>query len=65
ISIRPYRSTLDPSAIRKELQTNKGTQFDSEVVDAFLEIERELTAQLRSSRTEKIIPFHGSIHGAN
>ncbi|MBW2307146.1 MAG: hypothetical protein JRG73_09445, partial [Deltaproteobacteria bacterium] len=63
ISDRPYRPTLDPAAIRQELQTNKGTQFDSEVVDVFLEIEREVRPQLSNIGSHKIIQFQGGTHG--
>ena len=37
-SRRPYRQPLAPEAIRQELLKHRGTQFDSDVVAAFLEI---------------------------
>jgi putative nucleotidyltransferase with HDIG domain len=38
VSDRPYRRGLSESAARAELARNAGTQFDAELVDAFLEI---------------------------
>jgi diguanylate cyclase (GGDEF)-like protein len=39
---RPYRRPLSPHRARAELQARAGTQFDHDVVEAFLELEREL-----------------------
>jgi diguanylate cyclase (GGDEF)-like protein/putative nucleotidyltransferase with HDIG domain len=41
-SRRVYRAPLDPDYARKELIGNRGTQFDTEVVDAFLACEAEI-----------------------
>ena len=38
LSNRPYRKALTYSMVRSEVELNRCTQFDSEVVDAFLEI---------------------------
>jgi diguanylate cyclase (GGDEF)-like protein len=39
---RPYRRPLSPHRARAELQARAGTQFDHDVVEAFLELDREL-----------------------
>jgi len=57
-SMRPYRQQLGHKAIINELEANKGTQFDVEVVDVFLKIlEEEFVEQLNKNRTHKIIPL--------
>lgn len=38
ISDRPYRQGMTQAAAMEELKRNKGTQFDPEIVDVFLEI---------------------------
>ncbi|SHO46082.1 sensor domain-containing diguanylate cyclase/phosphohydrolase [Anaerocolumna xylanovorans] len=38
LSDRPYRKALSMEATIKELRSNSGTQFDPEVVDAFLKV---------------------------
>lgn len=38
---RPYRDRLPAEAIRRELLANAGTQFDTDVVTAFLQVLRE------------------------
>src|SRR3990167_5966001 len=38
LSNRPYRKALTYSMVRSEVELNRCTQFDSEVVDSFLEI---------------------------
>lgn len=64
-SFRPYRLALNQAAIKREFQTNKGTQFDAEVADVFLGIlEEESTEQLENIKAHKIIPFYGA-HGAS
>jgi len=39
---RPYRRPLSPHRARAELQARAGTQFDHDVVEAFLDLDREL-----------------------
>jgi len=57
-SKRAYRAPFDPASIRNELQANKGSQFDSEVVDVFLEIlEEEAKTPLITSQSHKVVPF--------
>jgi HD-GYP domain-containing protein (c-di-GMP phosphodiesterase class II)/HAMP domain-containing protein len=57
-SKRAYRAPFDPASIRNELQANKGSQFDSEVVDVFLEIlEEEVKTPLSTSQSHKVVPF--------
>lgn len=38
ITERPYRPSIEPGAARRELELQKGTQFDPELVDLFLSI---------------------------
>lgn len=57
-SKRAYRAPFAPASIRKELQANKGSQFDSEVVDVFLDIlEEEAKTPLNTSQSHKVVPF--------
>jgi len=57
-SKRAYRAPFDPASIRNELQANKGSQFDSEVVDVFLKIlEEEAKTPLITSQSHKVVPF--------
>jgi len=52
--------------IKHELVKNKGSQFDPEVVDVFLEVlKEEGTSRLRSTLSQKIIPFQQSTHDIN
>jgi HD-GYP domain-containing protein (c-di-GMP phosphodiesterase class II) len=37
-SKRAYRTSLNPTQIRQELEKNRGTQFNVEVIDVFLRI---------------------------
>jgi HD-GYP domain-containing protein (c-di-GMP phosphodiesterase class II) len=54
-SDRPYRPAIPPEAAYRELRATAGTQFDPEVVDAFiLEIESRTTSQ--PSDSEQIDP---------
>jgi HD-GYP domain-containing protein (c-di-GMP phosphodiesterase class II) len=39
---RPYRRPFSPHRARAELQARAGTQFDHDVVEAFLELDGEL-----------------------
>jgi HD-GYP domain-containing protein (c-di-GMP phosphodiesterase class II) len=36
MSARPYRQTMSIADAMRELRTNSGTQFDPQIVDAFL-----------------------------
>ncbi|MBU2497545.1 MAG: HD domain-containing protein [Proteobacteria bacterium] len=48
-SKRAYRAPLDHAHIVEDLETNKGRQFDTEVVDVFLPILREESSTVASS----------------
>lgn len=61
-SKRAYREPLDVTSTKHELERNKGSQFDPEVVDVFLEILEEGTTQLSINQSHKIIPFHTTTH---
>jgi two-component system cell cycle response regulator len=37
---RPYQAALTPSKAREELRRGRGTQFDPDVVDLFLDLQR-------------------------
>ena len=64
-SKRAYRAPLDPTTIRNELRANKGSQFDSEVVDVFLEVlEEEAKTPLKASKSHKILPFQAITQNA-
>ena len=39
---RPYRAAMSPAQARAELERNRGTQFDPDVVDAILALTRTL-----------------------
>ncbi|MEI6310441.1 MAG: HD domain-containing phosphohydrolase, partial [bacterium] len=41
---RPFREAISPDAARRELQRSAGTQFDSSLVQLFLEVEQGSTA---------------------
>ena len=65
-SKRAYRAPLDLAAIKDELEEHKGSKFDVEVVDIFLEIlDEERATQLSATQSHKIIPFHASPHDVN
>jgi len=49
---RPYRAALDVDAAVQELQANSGTQFDPEIVEAFLEALPSLDASLAAAEIE-------------
>lgn len=38
---RPYREAMSPTEALKEIKRNSGTQFDSEIIDVFLEVWKE------------------------
>lgn len=41
-SDRPYRAGVSPEDTRKQMRTNRGTQFDPDLVDLFMKIERQI-----------------------
>ncbi len=62
-SKRAYRAPLDQAAIKGEMEKNKGSQFDSEVVDVFLKIlQEEGITLLSTTPSHKIIPFNITTH---
>lgn len=59
-SKRAYRSPLDLSEIKQELTANKGSQFDEEVVDAFIEFAvSEASTLVQMAKTGRVIPLSG------
>ena len=59
---RPYRKAMSKSNSIEELRRNAGTQFDPEVVEAFLRIDIESSCNIREN-TEKVFvltPDYGS-----
>ncbi|AOY57561.1 hypothetical protein B2D07_03770 [Desulfococcus multivorans] len=57
-SRRPYREPLKPEAIRRELLKNKGTQFDSDVVHAALEIfEKLINEKDQEDMSTNVVPL--------
>lgn len=54
-SYRPYRKERDFKAAKKEIQENKGRQFDPNVVDAFLSVGLKDWERIRYETT-KILP---------
>jgi putative nucleotidyltransferase with HDIG domain len=54
-SHRPYRKEKDFKAAKKDIQENKGTQFDPEVVSAFCSLRLEEWEKIRHETT-KILP---------
>ena len=60
-SKRAYRNSLNPSQIRQELEKNRGTQFNTEVIDVFLRIlngEGSTTSKDKEvTKVGKVIPF--------
>jgi HD-GYP domain-containing protein (c-di-GMP phosphodiesterase class II)/HAMP domain-containing protein len=61
-SKRAYRAPLDLASTKNELIKNKGSQFDPEVVDVFLEILEEGKTPLSTVQSHKIIPFQTTTH---
>lgn len=49
LSDRPYRKAMTFEAALKQIVTNSGTQFDPEIVDAFLRIPRETWLEVRKT----------------
>ena len=59
-SKRAYRPALNLGDIKHELKRNKGSQFDEEVVDVFMEVlEEEAFTLVNSARSGRIIPLSG------
>jgi len=58
-SKRAYRASLNSTQIRQELEKNRGTQFNTEVVDVFLRIlcAEGLPTSREVTKAGKIIPF--------
>ncbi|MBW1999835.1 MAG: HD domain-containing protein [Deltaproteobacteria bacterium] len=59
-SKRAYRPPLSLGEIKEELEANKGTQFDEEVVDVFLgtlESEYEYMVKGNVAKEGKVVPF--------
>jgi len=54
-SDRPYRKALSLQAVREELQRCCGTQFDPQVVDAFLSIEPSTWDEIRETVHESVL----------
>jgi HD-GYP domain-containing protein (c-di-GMP phosphodiesterase class II) len=50
-SVRPYRNALPPEKVIKELQDGAGSQFDPDLVEAFLPIARR---ELRTLKLQKM-----------
>ena len=64
MSDRPYRRAQDLAAARKEILRCKGSQFDPEVVDAFVKIPGEVWEEVRKEIDQQIHHFAYSA-GAN
>jgi len=56
-SKRAYREALDLATIKDELKKNKGSQFDVEVVDVFLEILEEQKDLVWANQSRKVLIF--------
>ena len=41
-SSRPYRTAMTPEKARAQLLANRGSQFDPELVDLFIRVEKKL-----------------------
>ncbi len=61
-SKRAYRASLNPTQIRQELEENRGTQFNAEVIDVFLRIlnGEGSTTSKDVARAGKVISFQTS-----
>ncbi len=62
-SDRPYRAALGVREVREEVQRCKGTQFDPNVVDAFLSIEDATWDKIRKTVHENVILLEDEIKG--
>ena len=62
-SDRPYRAALGVREVREELQRCKGTQFDPQVVEAFLSIEETTWDRIRKTVHENVILLEDEIRG--
>ena len=56
-SKRAYREALDLVTIKKELKRNKGSQFDAEVVDVFLDILEEQKHLVWANQSSNVLSF--------
>jgi HD-GYP domain-containing protein (c-di-GMP phosphodiesterase class II) len=54
-SHRPYRKERDFKTAKKEIQANRRTQFDPDVVDAFCSVELDEWKKIRYETT-KVLP---------
>lgn len=62
-SRRAYRAPLDLATTKHELEKNRGSQYDPQVVDVFLKIlKEEETIKLSPTQSHKIIPFNITTH---
>ena len=52
LSDRPYRDAWSRERVREHLRENRGTHFQPEIVDTFLEIEADRCAELRDVEAE-------------
>jgi len=62
-SDRPYRAALGIRDVRAELERCRGTQFDPQVVDAFLSIEDATWLQIRKAVHENVMLLEDEIKG--
>ena len=62
-SHRPYRKERDFKSAKKEIQANAGTQFDSEVVEAFSSIPLENWERIRFETTQ-LLPNYEKINSS-
>ena len=56
-SKRAYREALDLVTIKEELKRNKGSQFDAEVVDVFLDILEEQKDLVWANQSSNVLSF--------
>ena len=56
ISDRPYRNALSIDHARNEIQRCSGTQFDPQIVEVFLDIEKSTWLRLREDTLQSIRP---------
>ena len=56
-SFRPYREQRDFKVAKKEIEENKGHQFDPQVVDAFCSLDLETWEKIRFETTHLLPSF--------